>query len=86
MAGSYDHICADGGSFTMDLIDNMGDAYEALEDCHGIIAQLCEALEGFCDDASLNCSACGLAVIGSAAALESVRDVSASENEGGGDE
>lgn len=39
MAGSYDHICDDDGSFRMDLIENMGDAHEALEECHGIIGR-----------------------------------------------
>ena len=40
MAGSFRHIVADDGSFTMDLIENMGDAHEALEECHQIIAEL----------------------------------------------
>ena len=40
MAGSLAHITATDGSFTMELIDNMGDAEEALEDCHAIIAFL----------------------------------------------
>jgi hypothetical protein len=29
MAGSIKHVTAEDGSFTFDLIDNMGDAYEA---------------------------------------------------------
>ena len=33
MAGSIDHIVDDGGEFRMELIENMGDATEALEDC-----------------------------------------------------
>lgn len=40
MAGSLNHIVADDGSFTMDTIENMGDAHEALEDCHQVIAAL----------------------------------------------
>jgi hypothetical protein len=42
VAGSYDHICEDDGSFTMDFIENMGDAHEALEECHEIIERLRE--------------------------------------------
>ena len=33
MAGSLSHITDDNGNFTMDLIDNLGDAHEALEEC-----------------------------------------------------
>lgn len=40
MAGSLNHIVNEDGSFTMDLIENMGDAEEALEECHRIIAAL----------------------------------------------
>lgn len=40
MAGSLNHIVAEDGSFTMDLIESMGDAHEALEECHAIIAIL----------------------------------------------
>lgn len=40
MAGSLSHIIAEDGSFTMNLIENMGDAHEALEECHQIIAAL----------------------------------------------
>ena len=40
MAGSYAHIVADDGTFTMELIDNMGDAHEALEECFAMIANL----------------------------------------------
>ena len=32
MAGSYEHCLHDDGSFTMDTIENMGDAHEALEE------------------------------------------------------
>lgn len=45
MAGSYRHCCNDDGSFTFDLIENMGDAREACEDMHGIIGKALESLE-----------------------------------------
>ncbi len=37
MAGSYNHLVAEDGSFSMELIENMGDAHEALEECFEII-------------------------------------------------
>lgn len=38
MAGSYRHITNDDGSFRgIDLIDDLGDAYEALEECYLMI-------------------------------------------------
>jgi hypothetical protein len=41
MAGSLNHITSDDGEFIgIDLIDNLGDAYEALEDCFHLIAIL----------------------------------------------
>lgn len=41
MAGSYKHIVNPDGSFRgTDLIDNLGDAYEALEECHLMIEHL----------------------------------------------
>lgn len=41
MAGSYRHITNADGSFRgADLIDNLGDAYEALEECYDMIQQL----------------------------------------------
>jgi hypothetical protein len=40
MAGSLNHITAEDGSFRMDTIENLGDAAEALEECHQIIAYL----------------------------------------------
>jgi len=40
MAGSLNHIVRDDGSFTMENIENMGDAHEALAECHAIIAWL----------------------------------------------
>lgn len=41
MAGSYRHITNSDGSFRgIDLIDNLGDAYEALEECYLMIKHL----------------------------------------------
>lgn len=41
MAGSLCHIVDDEtGEFTMDNIDNLGDAHEALEECYYIIAEM----------------------------------------------
>lgn len=40
MAGSLNHIVDDLGSFTMNYIENLGDANEALSECHQIIAAL----------------------------------------------
>ena len=38
MAGSLNHIVdSETGEFTMDSIDNLGDAYEALEECFHLI-------------------------------------------------
>lgn len=40
MAGSLAHITGDHGEFTLDLIENLGDAAEALEECFYIIQHL----------------------------------------------
>jgi hypothetical protein len=40
MAGSLNHIVANNGGFSMDLIENLGDAHEALEECFHIIREL----------------------------------------------
>jgi hypothetical protein len=40
MAGSFSHIVTKRGRFNMRLIENMGDAHEALEECFNIIALL----------------------------------------------
>jgi hypothetical protein len=41
MAGSYRHVVDDEGEFRgVELIDNLGDAYEALEECVAMIKQL----------------------------------------------
>lgn len=45
MAGSLSHITDDDGKFRIELIENLGDAEEALEECHQIIAYLLRALE-----------------------------------------
>jgi len=37
MAGSLNHIIGRKGKFSMDHIENMGDAYEALEECFHLI-------------------------------------------------
>jgi hypothetical protein len=41
MAGSYRHVTNDDGSFRgTNLLDHMGDAYEALDECHRMIRWL----------------------------------------------
>jgi len=40
MAGSFNHIVSEDGRFTMDYIDNLGDAHEALEECFALIYAL----------------------------------------------
>jgi len=40
MAGSLNHIIDRDGKFTMNLIENLGDAHEALEECFMIIHEL----------------------------------------------
>jgi hypothetical protein len=40
MAGSLAHIVDKNGAFWMSLIENMGDAHEALQECFDIIALL----------------------------------------------
>lgn len=40
MAGSYQHCLADGGLFTFNLIENMGDAHEACEHMFWLIQML----------------------------------------------
>ncbi|KUR80802.1 hypothetical protein [Novosphingobium sp. FSW06-99] len=58
MAGSFAHIVAEDGSFTMDTIDHMGDAHEALEDCHKLIAFLLPyaAMVLDCDSPDADCA------------------------------
>lgn len=41
MAGSYQHIVNKDGSFIgVELLDNLGDAWEALEECYDMIQYL----------------------------------------------
>lgn len=40
MAGSYAHLVAEDGAFQFDLIENLGDAHEACEECFDIIHTL----------------------------------------------
>jgi hypothetical protein len=42
VAGSLNHIIGDDGKFRMDLIENLGDAHEALEECFELIVCLTE--------------------------------------------
>jgi hypothetical protein len=45
MAGSYRHVTDSQGAFTgLDLIDNLGDAYEAIEEMHLMIGWLASRL------------------------------------------
>jgi len=45
MAGSWNHIVTKTGKFGgTRLIENLGDAYEALEECYGMIQWLAEQL------------------------------------------
>jgi hypothetical protein len=38
MAGSYKHIVDENGAFRgVELLDHLGDAYEALQECYGMI-------------------------------------------------
>lgn len=42
MAGSYRHIIDEDNKFRgVDLLDHLGDAYEALQECHWMINHLC---------------------------------------------
>ena len=57
MAGSLSHIVRKDGTFTMSCIDSLGDAGEALEECHRLIAVLIagpdarQRLEAACESA-----------------------------------
>jgi hypothetical protein len=55
MAGSYYHITDDEGKFIgTELIDNLGDAYEALEECYGMIMYLTGGDKDKISDAELH--------------------------------
>lgn len=53
MAGSLKHITDADGNFTMDLIENLGDAHEALEECFNKIRELENPLTGEVQDDSI---------------------------------
>lgn len=40
MAGSLNHIISKDGTFTMDYLDHLGDAHEALSECFHIILRM----------------------------------------------
>lgn len=47
MAGSWDHIVTKNGKFRgAVLLDNLGDAHEALEECFGMVWYLAELAAG----------------------------------------
>lgn len=55
MAGSYNHIIGDNGEFIgVDLIDNLRDAYEALEECYGMIWLLADGNKELVEEAASN--------------------------------
>lgn len=45
MAGSIKHTMKSDGSFTMDLIENMGDAHEALQEYHQALEETVDMLD-----------------------------------------
>ena len=50
MAGSYRHVTNSDGSFRgLDLIENLGDAYEAIEEMHDMIRWFAERADFFDD-------------------------------------
>ena len=52
MAGSYSHIVNDAGRFVgVRLLDNLGDAWEALEECYGMIWLLANGDASVVEDA-----------------------------------
>lgn len=54
MAGSYKHIVDNNNNFKgVDLLDHMGDAHEALEECWHIIDILSEGDRGKINEAHL---------------------------------
>lgn len=51
MAGSFGHITDDEAHFIgMRLIENLGDAHEALEECYGMIWWLANEVAGYYHD------------------------------------
>jgi len=61
MAGSLNHIVGNDGHFTMDTIENMGDAHEALHECFEIIRSMSA---GDCDMVNDCCFSLGYHSIG----------------------
>ena len=61
MAGSLSHIVDPDGRFSMDLIENLGDAHEALEECFEIIRVLTNGqgaiINPICEELSFPCIA-----------------------------
>ena len=52
MAGSYKHVVDSEGKFRgVDHLDNLGDAYEAIEEMYGMIWYLAHDLAGYAGDA-----------------------------------
>lgn len=59
MAGSYNHIVADDGTlgsneFVVDMLENGGDVFEAVEEMYGMIWYLAYKLNGPVDNESLS--------------------------------
>ena len=56
MAGSLSHVVGEDGRFRMGLIENLGDAHEALHECFEIIRVLTggdkDAVNAVCDELS----------------------------------
>ncbi len=72
MAGSLNHIVdSDTGQFTMDGIENLGDAYEALEECFDIILAMSS---GTMKEVNEYCEGLGYPTIGHDMVAERVED------------
>jgi len=57
MAGSFNHLVGEDERFTVDTIDNLGDAIEALEECWQIIHRLSsgdeQMIAAICDELNI---------------------------------
>jgi hypothetical protein len=51
MAGSFNHLVDEDGKFKFDSIENLGDAYEACEQCFYIIQHLADGDLGIINQA-----------------------------------
>ena len=60
MAGSLNHIVSEDGHFQMGLIENMGDAHEALHECFEVIRTL---TDGNKDEVNKACQSLGFPTI-----------------------